>query len=122
MESRSRSSKLRAQIGVAPGQGGLARDLVGTALSHASKRGSATVWSRAPVHAEDVTQALIECGFGETERALVLKRSLAVRVRGAFPSRARLNEARSGLPATQGRVLAVQSNNAKPAGSAFAET
>ncbi len=119
-ESRSRNSELRAQIGVAPGQGDLARDLVATALSHAHDRGSAAVWSRVPVHAADVTQALIGCGFGETERGLVLKRALAVRVRGAFPAQARPGEARGGLPATQGRALAVRSNDAMPAGSAGA--
>ena len=116
-EAPGRSGELRVQIGVAPGCGALARDLVATALGRARERGSASIRSRAPAYMTDARQAFLDCGFAETERDLVLRRSLAVRARYLAPARSKRGVARSGLTATQSRALAAQESLARPGGS-----
>lgn len=104
-EYPGRRGKMRVQIGVAPGNAKLAQDLVATAQKHARESGNTGIWSRVPAHATDVRQALEDGGFVETSRDVVLKRSLAVRVRASAPAReARRKMTRSGLTATQSRA------------------
>lgn len=104
-EYPGRRGTMRVQIGVAPGNAKLAQDLVATAQRHAREASNTGIWSRVPAHATDVCQALADCGFVETGRDIVLKRSLAVRVRDSAPAReAKRRMARSGLTATQSRT------------------
>jgi hypothetical protein len=108
-ETPEQSGALRVQIGVAPREHGLARKLVAVALDHANASGSAAVWSRVPAHATDVRQALETCGFAATGSDLVIKRSLAIRVRDVAPAReTKRKVARSGLTVTQSRALEAQ--------------
>ena len=88
---------------------GLRENLVAVALNHADVSGSAAVWSRVPAHAADVRQALETCGFAVTGSDLVIKRSLAIRVRDVAPTReTKRKVARSGLTVTQSRALEAQ--------------
>jgi hypothetical protein len=98
-----RNRVLRAQLGVAPERGDLAVGLVATALRHASDARSTKVWSRVPLHASELQQAFLECGFAESGRDNVLRRSLAIRVRNLAPSLTNRKQVRDGLTATQNR-------------------
>lgn len=107
-ETPGRDGGLRVEIGVEPGNRKLARDLVAIALQHADDAGSSGVWSRLPAHATDIRQTFEDYGFVEISRELVLKRSLAIRVRDLAPAReSRRTVAGSGLTATQSRVQAL---------------
>ena len=104
-EYPGRRGTMRVQMGVAPGHVKLAQGLVATAQKHAREAGNTGIWSRVPAHATDVRQALEDGGFVETDRDVVLKRSLAVRARDLAPAReAKRRMARSGLTATQSRA------------------
>ncbi len=104
-ETPAQGEGLRVQVGVAPGQRQLAQDLVATAIAQGAERGFDRVWSRAPAYATDVQQALVASGFTKVGTELVLKRSLAVRVRNLAPSAVTAqSEAGNGLPATQSRL------------------
>ena len=110
-EAPGRNGELRAQLGVAPGRLGLARDLVATALVHAEARGSSRVWSRVPAYATDVCQALESLGFVETGRDVVLRRSFAIRARDmALAQEVKRRVARRGLASPQNRALSVHAH------------
>lgn len=111
-QTPGQSGGLRVQIGVEPGNRLLARKLLAVALHHAKTAGNSQVWSRFPAHATDVRQAFEDCGFIETGRDHVLKRSLAIRARDV--ARERLSKkrvARSSLTAMQRRGLAVHQDS-----------
>ncbi len=103
-EMPGRKSDLRIQIGVAPGERRLASDLLATALERAIERPSVNVWSRVPAYAADVHSAFLDCGFAKTGCDLVMKRSLAIRVRDFAPAQAREDAARSRLATMQSRM------------------
>ncbi len=110
-EAPGRNGELRAQLGVAKGHLGLARDLVATALVHARERGSSRVWSRVPAYATDVCQALESLGFVETGRDVVLRRTFAIRARDmALAQEAKRRVARRGLASPQNRALTVHAH------------
>ena len=104
-ETPGKSGELRIQLGVAPGNSDLARDLLATALEHAGEQGSSLIRSRVPAYATDVHRAFAVYGFTGSGCDLVLKRSLAIRARDLAQMQVRRGNARDRLPATQNRTL-----------------
>lgn len=114
-ETPGKSGEMRVQIGVSPGNGKLAQDLVAVALEHAHAAGQAIVWTRVPAHSTDARIAIENCGFVETSRGLVLKRSLAIRARDLAPAKeAKRRVARDGLTTAQSHTLTLQGNTGPP--------
>ena len=96
---------MRIQLGVAPGNSDLARDLLATALEHAGEQGRSLIRSRVPAYATDVHRAFAVSGFTGSGCDLVLKRSLAIRARDLAQMQVRRGNARDRLSATQNRTL-----------------
>ncbi len=114
-ETPGQSGGMRVQVGVGPGNGKLARDLVAVALEHADAAGRDVVWTRVPAHSADTCKAFESCGFVETSRELVLKRSLAIRVRDLAPvQEAKRKMARGGLTTAQSHVLTIRGSACPP--------
>lgn len=104
-ETPGKGGELRVQLGVAPGNSDLARDLLASALEHAGKRGATRVRSRVPAYATDLQQAYESLGFSVAGCDLVLTRSLAIRARDLFSSRTERGKARERLASFQSRVM-----------------
>ena len=114
-EAPGQSGAVRVQVGVDPDNGELARNLVAVALEHADAAGRDVVWTRVPAHSTEIRIAFEGCGFVETNRELVLKRSLAIRARDLAPAQeVRRKAARGGLTTAQSRVLIVDGSTGPP--------
>ena len=110
-ETPGQSGGMRVQVGVGPVDGKLARNLVAVALEHADAAGRDVVWTRVPAHSTDIRTAFESCGFVETSREVVLKRSLAIRARDLAPAQeVRRKVARGGLTTAQSHVLTDHGN------------